>query len=121
MKSFFYTLAFLSIFFFSQPAESAFIEGFEDLPLAEGLTQIEKGSLSFGNEEIRLIERYLTSNTISFSEVKNFYEETLPQLGWQPKEISENKISFERDGEILEIGAESVSPLIVRLMVKSKN
>lgn len=121
MKLCFYTVVFLSAFLFSTQVKSAFVEGFEDIPLAEGLNQIEKGALSFGNEEIRLIERYLTSATLTFSEVINFYGETLPQMGWNKKSESETKTSFERDGEILEISEESNKPLIVRLTVKSKN
>ena len=106
---------------FTLQAKAAFVEGLEDIPLAEGLSLTENGSLSFGNEEIRLIERLLTSQTKNFQDVKKFYIETLPQMGWQEKENLENKISFEREGEVLEFNMESGKPLIVRLTVKSKN
>ena len=121
MKLCFHMFAFLSVLLFSTMTNAGFVEGFEDIPLAEGFNQIEKGALSFGNEEIRFIERYLTSATNSFSDAKKFYGETLPQMGWNKKGESATKISFERDGEVLEINKESEKPLIVRLTVKSKN
>ena len=121
MKSGFYLFAFLVFLLFTLPVKAAFVEGLEDIPLAEGLTLAENGSLSFGNEEIRLIERLFISQTKTFQDVKKFYIETLPQMGWQKKENSENKISFEREGEVLEFNIESDKPLIVRLTVKSKN
>lgn len=105
---------------FNLQANAAFVEGLEDIPLPEGLSQVENGNLSFGNEEIRLIEAYLTSPELMFKQVANFYEETLPQMGWQIKRQRKGKILFEREGETLEISKESSNPLIVRLTVKSK-
>lgn len=102
------------------PSRAAFVEGLEDIPLPDGLTQVENGNLSFGNEEIRLIEAYLTSTKLSFENICHFYKETLPQLGWQIKKQSGNKIIFEREGENLEISKESPKPLVIRLTVKSK-
>lgn len=105
---------------FAWQARADFVEGLEDIPLPEGLSQVENGNLSFGNEEIRLIEAYLTSPDLMFQQVANFYEETLPQMGWQIKRQRKGKILFEREGETLEISKESTKPLIVRLTVKSK-
>ncbi len=99
---------------------AAFVEGLEDIPLPEGLNQVENGNLNFGNEEIRLIETYLTSSDLSFGQVASFYKETLPQMGWLLKTQRQRKILFEREGETLEISEESSNPLIVRLTVKSK-
>ena len=109
------------LMFWSKSANAAFVEGLEDVPLPNDLTQIENASLSFGNEEIRLIENYLTSSSLNFVQVCRFYEETLPQIGWKKTKKGDGKIVFERDGEILEIGKESENPLVVRLTVKSKN
>ena len=98
-----------------------FIEGLEDIPLPAGVTQVENGSISFGNEEIRLFESYLSAEKQKFDEIINFYITTLPQMGWQKGTKTSQKISFERDGETLEISKESEKPLILRLVVKSKN
>ena len=92
----------------------------KDVPVPDGITQIENGTLSFGNEEIRLFETYFSVEKKSFNEIKRFYEETLPQMGWIRKKKAEQKILFERDGETLEVSEESKKPLILRLVVKSK-
>ena len=102
------------------PTYAAFVEGLEDIPLPDGLSQIENGNLSFGNEEIRLIEVYLTAESLAFEKISRFYLDTLPQMGWQLKLLQEDRLLFEREGETLEINNESASPLVIRLTVKSK-
>ena len=105
--------------FFS--ARASFVEGLEDIPLPENVTQIENGSLSFDNEEIRFFESYLSAEKQNFGNIVKFYNDTLPQMGWQKKSSNKQKILFERDGESLEITMESTKPLILRLVVKSKH
>ncbi len=119
MKKLCLLLLFLSGFLIL-PARAEFVEGLEDIPMPDGLEQIENGSLNFGNEEIRLIETYLSSKNLSFEEVVKFYVDTLPQMGWMLKKQKNNKLMFEREGETLEISKESKNPLMVRLTVKSK-
>ena len=114
-------LFFIINFFICFSAVASFVEGLEDIPLPEKVTQIENGSLSFGNEEIRLFEAYLSAEKQEFNNIVKFYNETLPQMGWQKKNKNNNVILFERDGETLEITKESDKPLILRLVVKSKN
>jgi hypothetical protein len=62
----------------------------------------------------------LSAEKQKFDNVIKFYKETLPQMGWQKKNENKDKILFERDGESLEITKESIKPLILRLIVKSK-
>ena len=107
-------------FAFCSSAKAAFIVGLEDIPLAKGFTQIEEG-WSFGNEESRMIEVYLTSQKASFAGAAAFYRDTLPQMGWQIKKEGADKVAFEREGETLELDRESTNPLRIRLTVKSKN
>ena len=104
-----------------KPVFSAFLEGLEDVPLADGLKQIENGALSFGNEEIRLVEVFCSAENINFEKIKIFYNETLPQMGWKIKEQKKFHLIWEREGETLEINRESIDPQIIRLTVKSKN
>ena len=54
-----------------------FVEGMEDVPLMDGLSQITQDDISFGNEETRLLEAYLTSRRLKFAAVANFYRESL--------------------------------------------
>ena len=118
MKKFFSILVISALISFN--AHAAFIEGLEDVPLLNGLQQVQKDNISFGNEESRLVEAYFTSSKIGFAKVENFYIETLPQLGWIYQGKRDNILSFDRDGETLDIAKESTKPLIVRITVKSK-
>ena len=116
-------LLFLVCLFFCicSPLHAAFVEGLEDIPLADGLVPSESGILNFGNEETRLIEVYFTSDTTDFKSVAAFYKTTLPQMGWRLNVSHKDKLSFDREGESLEIHKESAKPFVVRLTVKSKN
>lgn len=118
MKKFFSILVISALFSFN--VHAAFIEGLEDVPLLNGLQQVQKDNISFGNEESRLVEAYFTSSKIGFAKVEKFYIETLPQLGWIYQGKRDNILSFDRDGETLDIAKESTKPLIVRITVKSK-
>ncbi len=100
--------------------QAAFVEGLEDFPVPEGLEQIENASLNFGNEEIRLVEVYMTSEKLNFKQVTGFYKDTLPQLGWKKISESAKRCSFERENEVVEISAETLKPLVINLVLKSK-
>lgn len=101
-------------------AANVFIEGLEDVPMLKGMTQVQKDNISFGNEESRLVEAYLTSSKVGFTRIEKFYTETLPQMGWTYQGKRDNTLTFYRDGEVLDIAKESVKPLVVRITVKSK-
>lgn len=121
MKHFLFSVVlFLFLTTAAAPVKAVFVEGLEDIPIPDGLHQIENGNLNFGNEEIRLIEVYLTSKHLSFGNVIVFYKETLPQMGWLSKKRAFDRMTFDRDGETLEIAKESENPLVIRLTVKSK-
>lgn len=120
MKKFIALSLCLSLLIFNSALAGKFVEGMEDIPLMEGLAQITQDDISFGNEETRLLEAYLTSRKLKFSTVANFYKESLPQLGWIYQGNRGNDLLFDRDGETLEIIKESAKPLIVRITVKSK-
>lgn len=110
------------VFLIYSPQTNAaqFIEGMDDVPLPEGLNQITQDDISFGNEETRLLEAYLSAKKMKFSKVEDFYKESLPQLGWIYQGNRGNDLVFYREGETLEVVRESVSPLIVRITVKTK-
>lgn len=102
------------------PAQAAFIDGLEDMPIMNGLKQVSNDNISFGNEESRFVEAVLTSETINFPKVRDFYVTTLPQMGWIFQGQRDNTLLFEREGEIIEISNESENPLKIRITVKSK-
>ena len=101
-------------------AAENFVEGMEDVPLAQGLNQISQDNISFGNEETRLLEAYFTAKNTKFESVADFYRESLPQLGWKYQGKREDSLLFDRDGETFELVRETKKPLIVRITVKTK-
>lgn len=110
-----------TLFLHSESSFAAdFVEGMDDVPLCEGLQQISQDDISFGNEETRLLEAYFTAKKLRFNKVADFYRESLPQLGWIYQGNRGNDLLFYRDGETLELVKESVSPLIIRITVKTK-
>lgn len=116
-------IAILLIFLLSNIAvvhAERFIEGMDDVPLPNEMTQITQDDFSFGNEETRLIEAYLSAPHLKFSKVSEFYMDSLPQLGWIYQGNRGNDLLFYREGETLEIVRESIKPLMVRVTVKTK-
>ncbi len=108
------------LFSFNAKALSSFIEGMEDVPIPDKMMQIQSDSFSFGNEETRLVEAYLQSNFGKFSFVAGFYEDTLPQLGWNLTKSDSESLTFTRNTEELDITLVSKMPLIVRVTLTGK-
>lgn len=75
-----------------------FLTGFEDLPLAPNLRAVEDTGLVFDSPAGRIVEGYATGDT-NAAAVQEFYQETLPALGW----IHEDGSRFRREGEQLVI------------------
>ena len=119
----FYCIILFYLFIGILPANAVtynFIDGLEDVPLMSGLTQHIDDTVSFGNEEARFIEVYLTSAKVGFKMVEKFYTESLPQLGWTYQGKEGNSLLFYREGEALNIHKESTKPLKIRITVKNR-
>ncbi len=82
----------------ARAGESAFLWGFEDLPLMEALTEVEGAGIVFDTPVGRIVERYARGPTDARS-VAGFYRATLPALGWR----AAGPLTFEREGERLTI------------------
>ena len=95
---------------------AGFVSTIEDLPLMAGLIE-EEGGMVFDSARGRIVEAYATG-PVSEAAVRDFYDETLPQLGWRPL----GKGAFRRENEILKVefpgGPGAAPPLTVgfRLM-----
>lgn len=87
---------------FAQAAESAFVDGFDDLPLMPGLAQDGGSTTVFDSPYGRIAEASAHGRTTR-AEVLAFYRAALPQLGWQPRASG----TWQREGEVLSI---EVSP-----------
>lgn len=118
----------LGIVVFANGAKADFIEGMDDVPLPDNMSQITQDDISFGNEETRLLEAYLTPKRIEeksnshklFQKVGAFYQEALPQLGWIYQGNRGDDLLFYREGETLEVVKENNRPLMVRVTIKTK-
>ncbi len=117
---YFLTLIFSMVVLSANAKASSFIEGLEDVPIMKGFTQIQNDDISFGNEESRFVEVYLTGSKAGFKAVEKFYIDTLPQLGWTYQGKRNDTLVFYREKESLEIVPEKIKPLIVRITVKNR-
>lgn len=104
---------------------AVFMSGFEDLPLMDGLKQAEDTAVSFDTPAGRIIEAYAQSNEIGKRKIVDFYNKTLPQLGWkrQPENKKGASVSYTREGEVLTISIDESMPVSVRfeLMTREKD
>lgn len=76
----------------------AFVDGFEDLPLMPGLRNVPAASVSFDAAAGRIVVAFVEGG-VRMPEVRAFYSETLPQLGWTPDGAGR----WLREGEVLTV------------------
>jgi hypothetical protein len=99
--------------------EKQYVLGTNDVPLFSGLEFVEEDSANFdtmiGNI---VISKYV--GDFKLKPVKDFYLQTLPQLGWILVDNKADKISFKREKDKLEIKLSYASRgLYVRFLVSS--
>ncbi len=93
-------------------AAPGFVAGFEDVPLPPGMTNLPGSQTVFDSQEGRIIDAIATGpadGPLTVVMMRDFYRQTLPQLGWQ--RMTSGNIStpdavlsqdrFVREGEIL--------------------
>lgn len=88
-------------------AEGTFLAEIDDLPLAPGLVEQPGGTL-FDSPQGRIVDATATGR-VSVEEVRIFYAQTLPELGWQRIGGSE----YRRDKEMLRIDFAAGGPPLV--------
>ena len=121
-KLFYFIILLVSLFLPKLSFATDFIDGFEDVPLMQGLKQQESQNFSFGNEESGYTEALLYPvKKMTFEDVGLFYIDVLPKFGWLLLSQKTDYISFIRDNDILEISRRSIRPLRISVSIKSKN
>ena len=85
----------------------AYSKTIEDLPMMIGMTEQSEDAVIFDKPGGRIVE---TSAEVysSAADVKRFYTETLPALGW----TALPELSFSREGETLKINIEKKDDII---------
>lgn len=77
-------------------ADGGFVGGVEDLPLMPGLAEVNGAATVFDAPQGRIVETF-ASGAVAPEAVREFYAQTLPQLGW----IAQSATEFRREGERL--------------------
>ena len=93
-----------------------FMSAFEEIPLQQGFEEEE--AMTFDTEEIRIVEQYITSTSVTRAEFLKFYRETLKSLGWDFRGEKRDVYSFVREDESLSLTIESDDPLVVLFTLK---
>ena len=95
-----------------------YVLGSDDIPLFSGLNLIEEDSSSFDTTLGSIIvSKYSGDSKLNL--VKDFYLQTLPQLGWKLLENKSDKITFSRDKDKLEIRLNYDKKLYIRFFISS--
>lgn len=122
MKRIFCFFLFASLLLTSPSYGDAFISGFDDIPLMDGLRQISDQDFYFGNEESDYTETLLKmSNKKSFSDIKLYYKKVLPSFGWLLVNETENILTFSREQDVLEFSSSASRPTNILISLKRKN
>ena len=94
-----------------------FIAGIEDLPVMPGLAEIADAGLIFDKPSGRIVEAY-AQGEVGKQAVLDFYQETLPQLGW----LSQVGNRYAREGEelTLQVRASETGGVVVMFRLAPK-
>lgn len=76
-----------------------YVPGTEDLPVYDGFQTVDTKNVVYDSESGRIIEASYFRRDVTEKEVRDFYNETLPQLGWHKNKPSQ----YTRDGESLKL------------------
>src|SRR3546814_8691143 len=96
--------------------------GVEDLPLMPGLAEIADAATVFDAPQGRIVESY-AAGTVAAAEIRSFYAQTLPQLGWTAVDAGQaGPLEFRREGRSEEHTSEPVTNahIVCRLLLEKK-
>lgn len=95
-----------------------YLSAVDDLPLTQGLTEQKDKTTVFDAPVGKIVTAYATGN-VKAEDVVNFYDETLPQLGWQKTASG----TFHRKSQTLKIdvlGGQGGGPVNVSYTVSTE-
>ncbi|MDR1009006.1 MAG: hypothetical protein LBL52_02000 [Rickettsiales bacterium] len=99
------------LFALALPVRAEFMSAFEEIPLMDGM--VEDEAMSFDTEDVRIVEQYVSSESVARAEFVKFYKATLASLGWVFAGEKGGVLSFKREDEALSLTIEGESPLVV--------
>ncbi len=81
-----------------------YIKILNEVPLMDNLYEVTDSAIFFDKPDGRIAEVIYFSDSLSIDDVKSYYIETLPQLGWsRTDETSESILAYRREQEIFTI------------------
>lgn len=105
---------------YSYEISEYFVQGSEDIPLLVGMEQINNEGLGFDTASGSIMSSSYEV-LIDFDKIKDFYMQTLPQIGWQVSKNFQDKLSFTREKEKLEINFIKENDVdVVRFLISSE-
>ena len=87
----------------AQNNEAQFFSSLRDIPLMEGLIEIEENITTFDKPDGRIIDAYAAIENTNQDNILTYYNATLPQFGWSKTETN----IFYRNREFLELSFET--------------
>lgn len=91
----------------AQANPTQFLGAVEDMPLMQGLREVKSEALVFDKAEGRIITA-IAEGGVTANDIRNFYIDTLPQLGWTRHVLNPSgSLVFEREKDRLEIAIDS--------------
>ncbi len=94
-------------------AKENFVPGISDLPVPANFYYLDDSSGIFNNAYGRFISANFRGKG-EFETIHQFYQKTLPALGWEAKE----KFTYIRDEEILEIKIRKINETEIQLNIQ---
>ena len=88
--------------------QKQYVLGTDDIPLFSGLTLLEDDSSNFDTMTGNIVISNYSSHS-GTKLIKDFYHNTLPQLGWQLSKSIHDKMLFIREKDRLEISITSAN------------
>lgn len=93
----------------AQEGRAVYFEALYDVPVMPGLQELKDQAMLFDKPDGRIASVVAASPTLKPEQIRAFYEETLPQLGW--KKI--NSKQYVRDNSSLTMALETRPPLSI--------
>jgi hypothetical protein len=103
-----FALAFVAVFAAPVLAEAAYFSAIEDLPLPPGFTERASPGEGFTSESGRIV-LVVADGALTPLAVRDFYYETLPQLGWSVSPQTDGTLVFQRGREELSFTVETAN------------
>ena len=106
MKKTFFIILACTVLSFSaahaQNSEPQFFTSLHDVPLMEGLNEIDTEATAYDKPNGRIIDAFAYTGSLSPNAIMSYYNSTLPQFGWGKTDNG----TFYREQEIMRISFE---------------